>query len=74
MEAKWLEPESNQPSSVSVSLVKPWSQPQCGQVKPAGKISSASLANQALLPSFSNRAAISSMVSSVQIGLPQSGQ
>ena len=74
MAAKWVEPESNQPSRVSSSLVKPALEPQWGQVKPSGRISSASLANQALEPSFSKRAEMAAMVSSVQMGLPQSLQ
>ena len=74
MAAKWVEPESNQPSRVSSSLSKPDLEPQWGQVKPSGRISSAVLANQALEPSFSNRAEMAAMVSSVQMGLPQSLQ
>ena len=41
MEAMWVLPESNQPSRVSVSLVKALP-PQCGQVKPSGSSSPAS--------------------------------
>ena len=74
MEAKWEEPESNQPSRVSSSLVKPLDLPQWGQVKPAGRMSAASLANQALEPSAPNRSLMSWMVSSVTMGLPQSLQ
>ena len=74
MAAKWEEPESNQPSRVSVSLVKPALAPQWGQAKPSGKISSASLANQALEPSAAKSLEMASMVSSVQMGLPQSLQ
>ena len=74
MAAKWEEPESNQPSRVSVSLVKPALAPQWGQAKPSGRISSASLANQALEPSAAKSLEMASMVSSVQMGLPQSLQ
>ena len=74
MAAKWVEPESNQPSSVSVSLSKPVDLPQWGQVKPLGSMSSASMSNQALEPFFSNRFATASMLSGVQTGLPQSLQ
>ena len=74
MAAKWVEPESNQPSSVSVSFSKPALLPQWGQVKPAGRMSSAAMSNQALEPFFSNREATASMLSSVQMGLPQSLQ
>ena len=74
MAAKWVEPESNQPSSVSVSLSKPADLPQWGQVKPLGRMSAASLSNQALEPSFSNSSATASMLSGVQTGLPQSLQ
>ena len=49
MEAKCVEPESNQPSSVSVSLSKCFP-PQCGQVKPSGSSSSASFSNQTFEP------------------------
>ena len=73
MAAKWVEPESNQPSSVSVSCVK-CVPPQCGQTKPLGRISEAGRSNQALLPSFSNREATASMLSSVQTGFLQSSQ
>ena len=74
MDAKCVEPESNQPSSVSSSLVKPEFLPQCGQVKPLGRMSAASISNQALEPFSSNRLATASMLSSVQTGLPQSLQ
>ena len=74
MEAKWVEPESNQPSSVSLSCSKPADLPQWGQVKPSGRNSSASLANQALEPSLAKRSEMAAMVSSVQMGLPQSLQ
>ena len=74
MAAKWVEPESNQPSSVSVSCVKPLALPQCGQVKPSGRMSAASMSNHAFEPFFSNRFATASIVSSVQTGLPQSLQ
>ena len=74
MEAKWEEPESNHPSRVSSSLVKPLALPQWGQVKPAGRMSAASLANQALDPSAAKRSEITWMVSSVTMGLPQSLQ
>ena len=74
MEARWVEPESNHPSRVSSSLVKPDALPQWGQVKPAGRISAASLANQALEPSAAKRSEMIPMVSSVAMGLPQSLQ
>ena len=74
MDAKCVEPESNQPSSVSSSLVKPALLPQCGQAKPLGKMSAASISNQALEPFSAKRAETASMVSSVQTGLPQSAQ
>ena len=74
MAAKWVEPESNQPSSVSVSFSKPAALPQWGQVKPLGRMSAASMSNQALEPSFSKRDATASMLSGVQMGLPQSLQ
>ena len=74
MAAKWVEPESNQPSSVSVSFSKPAALPQWGQVKPLGRISAASISNHALEPFSSNRPATASMLSSVQTGLPQSLQ
>ena len=73
MAATWVEPESNQPSSVSVSCVK-CLPPQCGQVKPSGRMSAAGRSNQALLPSFSKSLATASMLSSVQTGLWQSSQ
>ena len=69
-----VEPESNQPSRVSSSLVKPALEPQWGQVKPSGRISSASLANQALEPFSAKSLLTAAMVSSLQMGLPQSAQ
>ena len=69
-----MEPESNQPSRVSLSFSKPALLPQWGQVKPSGSMSSASISNQALEPFFSKILAMASMVSSVQMGLPQSLQ
>ena len=73
MEAMWVLPESNQPSRVSVSLVK-CLPPQCGQAKPSGRSSAASSSNQALEP-FSRKILLTdSIVSSVQTGLPQSEQ
>src|SRR5699024_4392359 len=74
MEAKWVEPESNQPSRVSSSLVKGPLLPQWGQVKPWGRISAAERSYQALEPFSAKRALTAAMVSSVQMGLPQSGQ
>ena len=74
MEAKWVDPESNQPSNVSSSLVKPPLFPQWGQAKSWGRISAASISYQALEPRSANRALTAAMVSSVQMGLPQSGQ
>ena len=73
MAAKWVEPESNQPSRVSVSCVK-CVPPQCGHTKPSGRMSFASRSNQALEPSFSNSSATASMLSSVQTGFLQSSQ
>ena len=73
MEAMWVLPESNQPSRVSVSLVKALP-PQCGQVKPSGSSSPASSSNQALEPLWRNMPLTESMVSSVQTGLPHSEQ
>ena len=74
MEAKWVEPESNQPSSVSLSCSKPADLPQWGQVKPSGRISYAVISNHALEPFSSNKRETASMVSGVQMGLPQSLQ
>ena len=74
MAAKWVEPESNQPSRVSVSFSKPTLLPQWGHTKPLGRMSMASFSNQALEPSFSNRLATASMLSSLHTGLPQSLQ
>ncbi len=73
MAQKWVEPESNQPSRVLVSLVKCFP-PQWGQVKPSGRSSASVFSNQALLPSFSKMDATDSMLSSVQTGFPQSSQ
>ena len=69
-----MEPESNQPSSVSVSFSKPLLPPQWGQVIPAGRKSAGSLSNQALEPSLPNISEMAAMVSSVTTGLPQSLQ
>ena len=74
MEATWVLPESNQPSSVSVSLVKPLASPQWGQVKPAGSRSAASFRNQTLEPAARNSPEIFSMVSGVHTGLWQLSQ
>ena len=74
MAAKWVAPESNQPSRVSVSLVKPLLLPQWGQTKPSGRRSAASFSNQMLEPYWPKSWEIFSMVSSVQMGLPQSAQ
>ena len=74
MEAKWVEPESNQPSRVSSSLVKPVLLPQWGQVKPWGRISAASISYQALEPFSPKSLLTAAMVSSLQMGLPQSAQ
>ena len=73
MEAKCVEPESNQPSSVSVSFSK-CLPPQCGQVKPSGTSSSASFSNQMFEPNSPKSFEIFAIVSSVQMGLPQSLQ
>ena len=73
MEATWVEPESNQPSRVSTSLVK-CLPPQWGQVKPSGKISMASSSNQLLEPFSPKRSETALMVSSVQTGFWQSEQ
>ena len=73
MEAMWVLPESNQPSRVSVSLVK-CLPPQCGQVKPSGSSSAASSSNQALEPRWRKMSETEFMVSSVQTGLPHSAQ
>ena len=74
MEAKWVEPESNQPSRVSSSLVKPLLEEQWGQAKSLGRMSAASISYQALEP-FSAKSLLTAwMVSSVQMGLPQSVQ
>ena len=72
MEAMWVEPESNQPSSVSVSLVNSV-QPH-SQAKPSGSSCSASSVNQALEPCWPNSSDTRSMVSGVQTGLPHSSQ
>ena len=72
MEATWVEPESNQPSSVSVSLVNSV-QPHV-QAKPSGSSSLASSSNQALEPRSPKMAEMRSMVSGVQMGLPHSAQ
>ena len=74
MEAKWVEPESNQPSRVSSSLVKPVLEPQWGQAKSSGRISLASISYQALEPFSPKSLLTASMVSSVTMGLPQSAQ
>ena len=74
MEAKWVEPESNQPSRVSSSLVKPLLEPQWGQVKSLGRMSAASVSYQALEPFSPKSLDTAAMVSSVQMGLPQSAQ
>ena len=74
MEAKWVEPESNQPSRVSVSFSKPLLPPQWGQAKPSGRMSAASSSNQALEPFSPKSLLTAAMVSSVQTGLPQSLQ
>ena len=74
MEAMWVLPESNQPSSVSVSLVKPVLPPQCGQVKPSGRSSFASASNQMFEPCSPKSRETFSMVSGVHTGLPQSAQ
>ena len=66
-----MEPESNQPSRVSSSLVKPLFFPQWGQVKPSGRISAASNSYQALEPRSAKSLETAAMVSSVQMGLPQ---
>ena len=73
MAAKWVEPESNQPSRVFVSLVK-WVPPQWGHLKPAGRSSEASCSNQALEPFSPKTFATDSMLSSVQTGFLQSSQ
>ena len=73
MEAKWVEPESNQPSSVSSSLVK-WTPPQWGHLYPAGRMSAASLSYQALDPWLPKSLLTASMVASSHTGLPQSWQ
>ena len=73
MEAKCVEPESNQPSSVSVSLSK-CLPPQCGQAKPSGTSSSASRSNHTFEPSSPKSSEIFAIVSSVHTGLPQSLQ
>ena len=73
MAAKWVEPESNQPSRVLVSWEK-CLPPQWGQTKPSGRISHAGRSNQALEPSFSKSWATASMLSSVQTGFLQSSQ
>ena len=69
-----MEPESNQPSRVSVSFSKPDLPPQWGQAKSLGRMSAASSSNQALEPFSPKRAEMAAMVSSVQTGLPQSRQ
>ena len=68
-----MEPESNQPSSVSVSLSK-CLPPQCGQAKFSGTSSSASRSNQTFEPNSPKSFEMLAMVSSVQTGLPQSLQ
>ena len=73
MDAMCVLPESNQPSSVSVSLVK-CTPPQCGQTKPFGSSSSASSSNQAFEPFSRKISDTDFIVSSVQTGLPQSEQ
>ena len=64
----------NQPSRVSSSLVKGPLLPQWGQVKPSGRISAAESSYQALEPFSAKSLETAAMVSSVQMGLPQSGQ
>ena len=73
MAAKWVEPESNQPSRVLVSLLK-CVPPQWGHLKPAGSSSDASCSNHALEPFSSKIFATDSMLSSVQTGFLQSSQ
>ena len=68
-----VEPESNQPSRVSVSLSKDLP-PQWGQLNPSGISSMESFSNQTLEPYSSNSSEMWAMVSSVQTGLPQSRQ
>ena len=68
MTAAWLEPESNQTSIVSVSLVN---EPQPhSHLMSSVRMSSASISNQALVPCARNRSATSLMVFSLTIGLP----
>ena len=74
MEATWVLPESNQPSRVSVSLVKVFPSPQWGQVKPSGSSSEASFKNQTLEPAALNSSDTLAMVSGVQTGLWQLSQ
>jgi hypothetical protein len=69
MEAKCVEPESNQPSSVSVSLSNSVP-PQCGQLRPSGTSSMASRSNQAFEPDSPKSSEMRAIVSSVQTGLP----
>ena len=71
--AKWLEPESNQPSSVSVSFVKVFP-PQCGQTKPSGINSEASFSYHELEPSFAKISETEFIVSSVHTGFLQVSQ
>ncbi len=65
-----MEPESNQPSRVSVSFSKSFP-PQWGQVRPSGISSIASFWNQMLEPDSPKSREMWAMVSSVQMGLPQ---
>ena len=69
-----MEPESNQPSRVSSSLVKPPLEPQWGQAKSAGRMSEAYISYQALEPFSPKSLLTAAMVSSVQMDLPQSLQ
>ena len=73
MAAKWVEPESNQPSRVSVSLVKPDLLPQWGQAKPPAG-SPPLLGEPGVGASAAKSLEMAAMVSSVQMGLPQSLQ